>query len=114
MIDSEIVVGTDPLDNDGPLAGTGLQVTVAKDELAQKLGIVSRAVSSRTAVLVLGGIQLRAEAGRPSLAATDMELSPRSSLEGTVGGGGEGVVPGPLLLGLPRSPPGGAGSRPRR
>jgi DNA polymerase III subunit beta len=106
MIDSEIVVGTDPLDNDEPLAGTGLKVTVAKDELAQKLGIVSRAVSSRTAVLVLGGIQLRAEAGRLYLAATDMELSLRASLEATVEGEGEVVVPGRLLLDIARSLPG--------
>src|SRR3954454_3843925 len=106
MIDSEIVVGTDPLDNDEPLAGTGLKVTVAKDELAQKLGIVSRAVSSRTAVLVLGGIQLSAEAGRLYLWGTDMELSLRASLEATVEGEGEVVVPGRLLLDIARSLPG--------
>ena len=51
MIDSEIVVGT------------GLRITVAKDELAAKLALVARGVSTRTAVLVLGGIQLRAEEG---------------------------------------------------
>src|SRR3954471_3069527 len=106
MIDSDIVVGTNPLDNDVPLAGTGLKVAVAKDELAQKLGIVSRAVSTRTAVLVLGGIQLGAEAGRLYLAATDMELSLRASLEATVEGEGEVVVPGRLLLDIARSLPG--------
>src|SRR3954447_6068548 len=106
MIDSDIVVGTNPLDNDVPLAGTGLKVAVGKDELAQKLGIVSRAVSTRTAVLVLGGIQLRAEAGRLYLAATDMELSLRASLEATVEGEGEVVVPGRLLLDIARSLPG--------
>jgi DNA polymerase III subunit beta len=105
MIDSDIVVGTNPLDNDVPLAGTGLRVTVDKNELAQKLGIVSRAVSSRTAVLVLGGIQLRAEAGRLYLAATDMELSLRASLEADVEGEGEVVVPGRLLLDIARSLP---------
>ena len=51
MIDSEIVMGT------------GLRITVAKDELAAKLALVARGVSTRTAVLVLGGIQLRAEEG---------------------------------------------------
>jgi len=106
MIDSDIVVGTNPLDNDEPPAGAGLKVTVAKDELAQRLGIVSRAVSTRTAVLVLGGIRLRAEAGRLHLAATDMELSLRASLEATVDGEGEVVVPGRLLLDIARSLPG--------
>src|SRR5215204_2653191 len=106
MIDSDIVVGTNPLDNDEPLAGTGLKVTVTKEELAQRLALVSRAVSTRTAVLVLGGIRLRAEAGRLHLAATDMELSLRASLEATVDGEGEVVVPGRLLLDIARSLPG--------
>ena len=70
MIDSEIVVGT------------GLRITVAKDELAAKLAIVARGVSTRTAVLVLGGIQLRAEAGSLHLAATDMEISLRATARG--------------------------------
>src|SRR5512132_3034666 len=102
MIDSDIVVGTNPLDNDEPLAGAGLRVTVAKEELAQRLGIVARAVATRTAVLVLGGIRLRAEAGRLHLAATDMELSLRASLEATVEGEGAVVVPGRLLVDLVR------------
>src|ERR671929_1447387 len=95
MIDSEIMVGT------------GLRITVAKDELASKLTTVARGVSTRTAVLVLGGIQLRAEAGRLHLAATDMELSLRASLEATVEGEGTAVVPGRLLLDIARSLPDG-------
>src|SRR5438105_12053705 len=93
MIDSEIVVGT------------GLKVSVSREELSLKLGVVSRGVSTRTAVLVLGGIQLRAEAGRLHLAATDMELSLRASLECSVDGEGEVVVPGRLLLDIARSLP---------
>ena len=83
MIDSEIVVGT------------GLRITVSRDELAAKLAIVARAVSTRTAVLVLGGIQLRAEDGRLHLAATDMELSLRASLDAQVADEGIGRRPGP-------------------
>jgi DNA polymerase III subunit beta len=93
MIDSEIVVGT------------GLRITAAKDELASQLSIVARGVSSRTAVLVLGGIQLRAEAGKLHLAATDMELSLRASLDASVEGEGTVVVPGRLLLDIARSLP---------
>jgi len=85
--------------------GTALKVSVPKDELAQKLGIVSRGVSTRTAVLVLGGIQLRAEAGRLHLAATDMELSLRASLDAQVSDEGTVVVPGRLLLDIARSLP---------
>ena len=93
MIDSETVVGS------------GLRITAEKDELAAKLGIVARGVSSRTAVLVLGGIQLRAEAGRLHLAATDMEVSLRASMEATVAGEGVVIVPGRLLLDIARSLP---------
>jgi DNA polymerase-3 subunit beta len=93
MIDSEIVMGT------------GLRITVAKDELAAKLAIVARGVSTRTAVLVLGGIQLRAEEGTLHLAATDMEISLRATAEAQVSGEGTTVVPGRLLLDIARSLP---------
>ena len=93
MIDSEIVVGT------------GLRITVPKDELASRLAIVARGVSTRTAVLVLGGIQLRAQDGRLHLAATDMEVSLRTELDCSVDGEGTVVVPGRLLLDISRSLP---------
>src|SRR5882724_6602866 len=93
MIDSETVVGT------------GLRITVSKDELAAKLGVVARGVSTRTTVLVLGGIQLRAEAGQLHLAATDMEVSLRATVEAQVADEGTVVVPGKLLLDIARSLP---------
>src|SRR3954468_4897153 len=93
MIDSEMMVGT------------GLRITVAKDDLASKLTTVARGVSTRTAVLVLGGIQLRAEAGRLHFAATDMELSLRGSIDAQVTDEGTVVVPGRLLLDIARSLP---------
>jgi DNA polymerase III subunit beta len=95
MIDSELVVGT------------GLRMTVSRDELAAKLAIVSRGVSTRTAVLVLGGIQLRVEGGRLHLAATDMEVSLRASADAQVTEEGVAVVPGRLLLDIARSLPEG-------
>src|SRR5579885_1914148 len=87
------------------MVGAGLRITVAKDELASRLATVARGVSTRTAVLVLGGIQLRAEAGRLHLAATDMELSLRTSLDAQVADEGTVVVPGRLLLDIARSLP---------
>jgi DNA polymerase-3 subunit beta len=93
MIDSETLVGA------------GLRITVAKDELSSKLATVARGVSTRTAVLVLGGIQLRAEAGRLHLAATDMEVSLRASVDAQVADEGAVVVPGRLLLDIARSLP---------
>src|SRR6266545_1976275 len=82
--------------------GSGMKVTCSRDELVARLAIVSRAVSTRTTVLVLGGILLRAEGGELQLAATDMELSLRTSFEAQVEGEGAVVVPGRLLVDLAR------------
>jgi DNA polymerase-3 subunit beta len=84
------------------MVGTGMKAIVQRDELAQKLGIVARAVSTRASVQILSGVLLRAEAGRLHLAATDMELSLRSSVEAQVDGDGAVVVPGRLLVDLVR------------
>src|ERR671934_91850 len=92
MIESNTMVST----------GTGIKVSCSQDELAAKLGVVARAVSTRASVQILSGVLLRAEAGRLHLAATDMELSLRSSLEAQVDGEGAVVVPGRLLVDLVR------------
>ena len=82
--------------------GTSLRITCPKGDLAAALGVVSRAVSTRGAVQVLGGILLQAQEGRLSLSATDMEISIRASLEGEVEGDASVVVPGRLLTDLVR------------
>src|ERR687885_2719853 len=92
MIESNTMVGT----------GTGMKVVVSRDELVQKLSVVARAVSTRASVQILSGVLLRAETGRLQLAATDMELSLRSSLDAQVDGEGSVVVPGRLLVDLVR------------
>src|ERR671918_1403180 len=89
-------------DTDLVAIGSGMKLTCSRDELVQKLAIVSRAVSTRTTVLVLGGILLRAENDELQLAATDMELSLRTSLDAQVEGDGAVVVPGKLLVDLAR------------
>src|SRR5947209_3287232 len=82
--------------------GAGLKIVCAREELAQKLSVVARGVSTRTAVQILSGILLRTTGGRVELAATDMELSIRTSLDGQVEGDGAVVVPGRLLVDLSR------------
>ena len=64
--------------------------------------VVSRAVSTRGTVQVLAGILLRAADGALELAATDMELSLRTTLAAEVEGDGAVVVPGKLLADLAR------------
>jgi DNA polymerase-3 subunit beta len=95
MIDTETVVAS------------GMKLTCSRDELAQKLGVVARAVSTRTSVQVLLGVLLRAEGGRLQLAATDMEVSLRASLDAEVEDEGAVVVPGRLLVDLVRLLPAG-------
>jgi DNA polymerase-3 subunit beta len=90
------------IDTDVVAVGSGMKVTCSRDELVQKLAIVSRAVSTRATVLVLGGILLRAENGELQLAATDMELSLRTAFDAQVEGEGAVVVPGRLLVDLAR------------
>ena len=45
------------------VAATTMRVVCGKDELAEKLQIVGRGVSTRTTVQILAGIMLRAAAG---------------------------------------------------
>src|SRR5919108_500874 len=84
------------------MVGTGMKIVCQRDDLAQKLGVVSRAVSTRASVQILAGVLLRAEGGRLNLAATDMELSLRSTLTSQVDGEGAVVVPGRLFVDLVR------------
>jgi DNA polymerase III subunit beta len=84
-----------------------MKVVCSKDELVSALAVVSRAVSTRSAVQVLSGVLIRGEGDRVELAATDMELSLRLSMEGQVEGESAIVVPGRLLVDLARLLPEG-------
>ena len=88
------------------VAQGALKATCPRDELTRALGIVSRGVSTRTTVQILAGILLQASGEKLDLAATDMELSLRTSLEAQVEAEGSVVVPGRLLLELARLLPG--------
>src|SRR5258708_29923658 len=82
--------------------GSSLKIVCSREELAQKLAVVGRGVSTRTAVQILSGILVRVVDGKLELAATDMEISIRSSLAAQVDGDGEVVVPSRPLLDLSR------------
>jgi DNA polymerase III subunit beta len=94
MIETDIVVGA------------GLRITVGKDELAQALGVVSRALSTRTSVQILSGILLEARGDELRLAATDMELSLRATVAAQIEGDGAIVLPGKTLVDIARLLPG--------
>ena len=89
------------------VAGTHMKVTCRSEELAEKLAVVGRGVSTRTSVHVLTGILVKAENGRLTLAATDMELSVRLAFDAATESDGTVVVPGRLLVDIARLlPPG--------
>jgi DNA polymerase-3 subunit beta len=88
------------------VTGAALKLTSPRDEFIRQISIVSRAASTRTSVQVLAGILLRGEAGKLHLAATDMELSLRTSLDASVDTEGAVIVPGKLLVDLARLLPG--------
>jgi DNA polymerase-3 subunit beta len=94
MIETEMVVGT------------GVRITVPKDELVSALGVVSRAVSTRTSVQILSGILLEAREGELRLAATDMELSLRATATAQIEGDGAIVLPGKTFADIARLLPG--------
>jgi len=95
MIDTEMVVGT------------GLRITVSKDELVSALGVVSRAVSTRTSVQILSGILVEARGSELRLAATDMELSLRATASAQIEGDGAIVLPGKTFADIARLLPAG-------
>jgi DNA polymerase-3 subunit beta len=84
------------------MVGTGVKITVGKDELVQALGVVSRAVSTRTSVQILSGILLEAAGGELRVAATDMELSLRATVSAQLEGDGSIVLPGKTLVDIAR------------
>src|SRR6059058_5712909 len=82
--------------------GSGLNITCSKDELVQALGVVSRAVSTRTSVQILSGILLEPHESGLRVAATDMELSLRATLPAQLEGDGAIVLPGKTLADIAR------------
>ena len=89
------------------VVGTTMKVTCGRDELADKLQLAGRGVSTRTNVQILAGIMLRAAGSQLHLSATDMEISLRVSLDAQVEDEGAVVVPGRLLVDIVRLLPAG-------
>ncbi len=80
----------------------GLSITCERAAFVDALSAVARAVSSRTNVHVLAGVLVQPRESGLELAATDMELSLRTTLPAQVEGDGAVVVPGRLLTDVSR------------
>ncbi|HEU0303445.1 MAG TPA: DNA polymerase III subunit beta [Gaiellaceae bacterium] len=84
---------------------TGMKLTCGRAELADKLAVVGRGLSTRPSVQIFAGVLMQVAAGRLELSATDMELSLRTGLDVEVQGEGSAVVPGRLLADIVRQLP---------
>jgi DNA polymerase-3 subunit beta len=85
-----------------------VKITCSREDLGRALQVVSRAVSTRTSVQILGGILIETTDEEVRLSATDMEMSLRVVVP-TIGAVEPGavVVPGRLLAEIVRLLPAG-------
>jgi DNA polymerase III subunit beta len=74
----------------------------------KKLALVSRGVSARSTIQLLGGILLEADGGALRLSATDMEISVQTSAPAEVEEEGRVVIPARIFNDIVRSLPGGS------
>jgi DNA polymerase-3 subunit beta len=82
-----------------------MKFTCDRSALVDKLGVLARGVSTRSALPVLSGILLQAGEGRLDLFSTDMELSIKANLATPVERDGEIVVPARLFSDVVRNLP---------
>ncbi len=77
------------------------------DTFGRKLALVSRGVSARSTIQLLGGILLEAGDGALKLSATDMEISIQTQAPAEIEGEGRVVIPARIFNDIVRSLPGG-------
>src|ERR671932_296023 len=77
------------------------------ETFSKKLALVSRGVSARTTIQLLGGVLLQAGDGVVRLSATDMEISVQTSSPAEVEEEGRVVIPARIFNDIVRSLPEG-------
>src|SRR5918912_51430 len=85
-----------------------MRATCNTETFGRKLQLVSRGVSARSTIQLLGGILLEAEGEALKLSATDMEISIQTSSPAEVEGDGRVVIPARIFNDIVRSLPGGS------
>lgn len=84
-----------------------MRLTTRKADLVDSLGIVYKAVSTRSSIQVLSGVLLDCTAETPTLSATDMEISLKAPLPGRIDTQGSLVLPARILHDIAKSLPSG-------
>jgi DNA polymerase-3 subunit beta len=84
-----------------------MRAVCSTDVFGKKLALVSRGVSARSTIQLLGGILLEAAEGALRLSATDMEISIQTTSPAEVEGEGRVVIPARIFNDIVRSLPAG-------
>jgi DNA polymerase-3 subunit beta len=84
-----------------------MRAVCSTDVFGRKLALVSRGVSARSTIQLLGGILLEAADGALRLSATDMEISIQTESPAEVEGEGRVVIPARIFNDIVRSLPAG-------
>ena len=82
-----------------------MKLVVSREAFLDRLGVVARGASTRSAIQTLSGVLLSVDDGNAELRATDTELGIRAGVEATAERDGAVVIPGRLLLDVARSLP---------
>jgi DNA polymerase-3 subunit beta len=82
-----------------------MKLSIARGALLDSLGVVTKALSSRTTLPILSGVLMSAADGVVVLQATDLEISIRDSAQADIEEPGAAVVPGRLLADVVRKMP---------
>src|SRR4028118_1128433 len=77
------------------------------ETFGKKLQLVSRGVSARSTIQLLGGILLEAQGEDLKLSATNMEISIQTSSPAEIQGEGRVIIPARIFNDIVRSLPGG-------
>src|SRR5215207_1299174 len=85
-----------------------MRAVCSTETFGKKLALVSRGVSARSTIQLLGGILLESRGEALGLSATDMEISIQTSSQAEVDGEGRVVIPARIFNDIVRSLPGGS------
>ena len=85
-----------------------MKVTVERAELLKSLGHVHRVVERRNTIPILANVLVRADKGKLSMKATDLDLEVTDSISAEVAPGGSTTVPAHMFYDIVRKLPEGS------
>jgi DNA polymerase-3 subunit beta len=89
----------------GAEADFSMKVTVERAELLKSLGHVHRVVERRNTIPILANVLVKADRGKLSLKATDLDLEVTDSIAAEVSPGGSTTVPAHMFYEIVRKLP---------